>query len=704
MDADFDTKYGHLTKPLKEAAMCWDIDLHSVIESFLHHESDENSSHDPNQMMNFAQAGMLVSSTTTNYSRKVEHLYSLVYTTLDSLSKGEGKSLASSAIMKKFRKRLVGFQEFEAGFELLDAQFKDPAKGIDLPPEDDVDPAHNVHVIRRVPLLLLPREEADNKKEKQNGTEYKSSNCWISKTGCLLLDPSFVALETSDNISAGGRGSMGGRGSAHGPLIPGAAATVADNDAPVPGSPPLPELSLDLAVEAIADLPALDQASLEEFDAEDHMADLDMGEISSLPPVQLSPTRQYPSLPFELQTPAHRSGKKQRVESPKVDRWQELDPHSSGQGGRNITLKVGRCSEPPPDLLSFAEVRDSLSTVNAYQSRLDLFKSKEETFGTCLSFFQQELGVKLRELRRKAALTARLAKQADESSDEEDQGYHGGRYSIANSHEGGGGRFSIASSGRRNSTAMLPASGSGPLSFVPVRTKEEKNTQMERERTAMLEKVLESTKRDYDEFMRKHMQSHQGGDEGGVIAAASSSAADKIPELYLTIRKWQDNLEPLLEEQNAHPAFDLDDYLVSIIDKLKVEGETGGDVAISEFLKNAGLDDFSDNEDEEILTGSSSFDDLVKGQPKWNVCRLFLSTLILTNNGNIDIVGATSDVSSPRRGGGSQTMGAGQSFQVKLKNADKNLKLAVEDNSVGIVVTHNLPKPEPIGDVPFAED
>jgi len=325
-----------------------------------------------------------------------------------------------------------------------------------------------------------------------------------------------------------------------------------------------------------------------------------------------------------------------------------------------------------------------------------------------------------------------------------------------------------------------PVIQAGTLSLVAVKSREEKQHQAERERTAMLERVLELSKRDYDEFMRKHMQEMRGVDDtsvtdtgGGsqaIVAAAGNSVQEKIPELYAAIRKWQDNLEPLLEEQNARPLFDLDDYLVSILDKLKTappmtavppaRDNSPGKDAINDFLRNVGMDDLS--EDDQPVTprdapgmaglpesSVSSFEDLVRGEPKWNVCRLFLSTLILTNNGNVEIFGdpsqsmvtdqsegfgdgdvADGDV-TPRGSGsnalipvstqrgttpggvatplrGSQTFGASKSFQVKLKNADKNLKLAVQDNAsavVGSIITNaNLPPLEPIGEVPFAND
>ena len=735
VDADFDTKYGHLTKPLKEAAMCWDIDLQDVIDSFLSRENDENASLDPKYMLNFAQAGMLVSSTTTNYSRKVEHLYSLVYTTLDSLSKGEGKSLASSAIMKKFRKRIVGFQECEAGFELLNAQFEQPGKGIDLGEGEAV--SSGGHVMRRVPLLLLPREESTNKAGKEdagvrqqssNGTEYKTSNCWISKSGCLLLDPSLSVMEDWDNLAGGGRGSMGGRVSQHGPLIPGAAAYPL-----IPLPLELPPLAIPDDVEVVFDE---HQPPLEVED--DHMADLIKTDFPS-------PTRQYPTLPtFTTQTPLKSSGPKRAREAqtpppPKGNPWAELNPQSVS--GRIVKLKVGRCSRILPDLKSVMELELSGSTAC---SRTDLFGPHSDLLNEgdgsvtaapvgVLGVFAEEVIGRIRELKKKAR-EERKRQQAlsqltsSDSSDSEQAPNPIGRFSVANSHDE---RQSMGSEmrgvGSRRKSLMKVEPAATTVSLLPVQSREEKQIQQERQRTAMLEKVLESTKQDYDEFMRKHMDRLDAGEEDRGDRAVVV-VKENLPQLYATIRKWQDNLEPLLEEQNARPAFDLDDYLVSIIDKLKFDLTSSPAIpdagsAISEFLRNvAGMEDnegdFSEDDDP-VAGKAASFETLVKGEPQWNVCRLFLSTLILTNNGNIDILGSEEErvgpggvtprshanaSFSPQRGG-SQTHGAAQSFQVKLRNADKNLKFAVEDNAVGILVAPKQLAPlEPIGEVPFAED
>ena len=807
MDMDFDAKYGHLTKPLKEAAMCWDMNLEDVIESFLSKDGDDSGSMNPAHMFNFAQAGMLVSSTTTNYSRKVEHLYTLVYTTLDSLSKGEGKSLATSALMKKMRKRIVGFQEFENGFELLDSQFQQPARGIDMNEGEGI--SNGSHITRRVPLLLLPREDSADKKDtsagpaskQSNGTSFKTSECWISDSGCLLLDPSFAVYEDSDNLASGGRGSMGGRTSLSRPLIPGAApsyeaiaveaSAIVDDFAeggprsPIFGATSPPDMELPP-----------DTSPLMSPDEDGFKDAVSTPENNMFPPLPDTPAAvdrpKRRTRPFEAVSPAAK---------PAVDPWKELDPHSSSSGGRNIKLKIGRCHITPPELQTIMELRHSLSAGDVFQSRTDLFALESgETgrknnnhlallpeYAEALLSFREEILLELMELKKKETAAAREKRKEELKKRQEEDGRILMTSDEESDNEGerGGARFSIAShNSLRHSLDGLRASPleqqesvipSGvALALVPVKSKEEKALQLERERTALLERVLESSKRDYDEFMRKHLEAMSGAHDDGDVAAgggssqnrtagvgaaslvatAGNSVQERIPGLYANIRKWQENLEPLLEEQNARPVFDLDDYLVSIIDKLKTTTvgvpAIAGDQkeVVNNFLKNIGIDDVSEADDSpRSIPGStggpvSSFEDLVKGEPKWNVCRLFLSTLILTNNGNVEIFNTeTSDDTSPRSIAnpspvkarrtparnatpsagseaivgasplrGSQTYGAGQSFQVKLRNADKNLKFAVEDNTavvtgiIPIVTNKGLLANEPVGDVPFMED
>merc|ERR1712203_1186223 len=83
------------------------------------------------------------------------------------------------------------------------------------------------------------------------------------------------------------------------------------------------------------------------------------------------------------------------------------------------------------------------------------------------------------------------------------------------------------------------------------------------------------------------------------------------------VRKWQDQLEPVLKEFASRPVFDIHTYSEKFLAKLtslhKDEGE---------------------EQEERIIP----FANLVTGQPRWEVCRRFLTCLILTNQGNTDIL------------------------------------------------------------------
>ena len=145
------------------------------------------------------------------------------------------------------------------------------------------------------------------------------------------------------------------------------------------------------------------------------------------------------------------------------------------------------------------------------------------------------------------------------------------------------------------------------------------------------QEILEAQTRDYDAMIRARLEEALEGSGAGI--------AEHFPQIYNTVKKWQDNLEPLLEEQNARPSFDLNNYTSLILEKLRGSEEA-----------------------------STSFDDLVTGQPQWNVSRLFLSGLILTNNGNISIFedGDTSH----------------ETFHLRVIDADKSLSYAVEANAL----------------------
>jgi len=148
--------------------------------------------------------------------------------------------------------------------------------------------------------------------------------------------------------------------------------------------------------------------------------------------------------------------------------------------------------------------------------------------------------------------------------------------------------------------------------------------------------------RDYDAMVRAKLEE--------ALEGSGAGTADNFPDIYKTVKKWQDTLEPLLIEQNQRPPFDLGKYTLSILDQLKSDDRS--------FLK---------------------FEDLVAGKHQWDISRVFLSALILTNNGNIDILDDRRDNR--------------QQFDLRLIDAERSLAYAVESSATLEFAPSSLPAP-----------
>jgi hypothetical protein len=132
---------------------------------------------------------------------------------------------------------------------------------------------------------------------------------------------------------------------------------------------------------------------------------------------------------------------------------------------------------------------------------------------------------------------------------------------------------------------------------------------------------------EYDSMVRAKLEE--------ALEGSGATCGEIFPEIYKAVKTWQENLEPLLQEQNSRNTFDLNVYANTILEKL----EAGSDQSFT------------------------SFDHLVAGQPQWNVSRFFLSALILTNNGNVDILDNT---------------GVSYEFDLRLLDGEKSLTYAVD--------------------------
>lgn len=91
---------------------------------------------------------------------------------------------------------------------------------------------------------------------------------------------------------------------------------------------------------------------------------------------------------------------------------------------------------------------------------------------------------------------------------------------------------------------------------------------------------------------------------------ASIAESEKQTEMAARVSTWKQRIEHNLEEQDAHPPFDIHLYGERILDKLSSEVGSGG---------------------------SMTFTNVVRGQPKHDVARTFSALLQLVNNGNVEL-------------------------------------------------------------------
>ena len=117
---------------------------------------------------------------------------------------------------------------------------------------------------------------------------------------------------------------------------------------------------------------------------------------------------------------------------------------------------------------------------------------------------------------------------------------------------------------------------------------------------------------------------------------AAAAAAEVQSELTTRVQMWKSKMDPSIAEQDAREQFDIHVYGDRVISRL------ADNVATAKVIGTCEGDDAS------VEVG---FNDVVAGQEKWQVARMFASMLQLINNGNIaveqQVAAALPDTSGP---------------------------------------------------------
>ena len=97
--------------------------------------------------------------------------------------------------------------------------------------------------------------------------------------------------------------------------------------------------------------------------------------------------------------------------------------------------------------------------------------------------------------------------------------------------------------------------------------------------------------------------------------------------LVARINDWHTRLEPILEVQEGRRGFDVQEYSLELLNKIRSEEETEQQPQKSKEPKKQTPE-----------KNVAEFSHMVEGKEPWEVCRYFLSSLLLTNYGNLEVV------------------------------------------------------------------
>jgi len=282
---------------------------------------------------------------------------------------------------------------------------------------------------------------------------------------------------------------------------------------------------------------------------------------------------------------------------PFEDPWQAIDPHENVSKGR--PLKVGSTvSKAPARLhrplseLSLTDPFEQSDMWNLIPQRGLLRKLGLEEFEDC------EARV-LAEISRRRAERLRANRQPDEPALEEEDLLDG----EGDEHDGEGEEEKeeeqqLATPNKKEAEKKW-VDGAEAQKMSPSRLSLE------------FQKKIEDAQRNYDAVVKQKL------DELNLFDGAMGG----LQHVYATVRKWQDQLEPVLAEQNSRREFDIHSYGKEIVRKI---GEDAGDkkdfFAVLHGIEKGEL--------------SSTVETTM---PKWEQYRYFLAALVLCNNGNVDI-------------------------------------------------------------------
>lgn len=587
--SDVGSKYSHLLQPIRDLTKNWDVDVAAQLEEYLAEiESIKLSFDGGKTTMNFAEAALVIQGSACVYSKKVEYLYTLVYQTLDLIASKKRLQQASS-VDDQGKDTDASFRDDAAEFLSLD-DIKE-AKNIDLK-EDEDDPQREAsNIVPRTPLALVPLGEKDKEDVLLSRTgevlgsrnDFKMNTCAIHASGTLLLDlmhlslldSSFKRLMTSTPAEPMLDPQPGTEDQRSNQVVTDGVANADDMN--------LPETDDNFDVPELMD----DDNAVDDYNDDGNNGAEEVEgfneERRALRARETQQTRQVQQLPFK-------------------DPWKLLDPHDPC-AGKDIPLKKGKPFKKPLSVTSQKQKKKkrkrqeqssepTLILINqfisqAFYSHATKMSRNHLKTPSFLEFEylywiefrrQQTVQVKLKKLLSQLAVKEEIEELksivVNPDENEAAQGYDDDDKVGSDDDDDDFGGGGV-------DDEVFPGDADVPETIEPMAL------------DGPAEGVVISS---YEEMVRQYVE--------GYLTEAQQYAQET--ELSRRVRDWEDRIVPVLAQEDTHRPFDIHMYGEEILQSFK--GKRNQD-----------------------------FKALAQKKEPFEICRLFLATLQLANNYNVEI-------------------------------------------------------------------
>jgi len=583
---DREARFSHLLQPIRDLAENWDIDIATGLEDYLEDIEKITISLDGGQTsLNFAEAALLIQGSTCIYSRKVEYLYSLVLQTLEALSSGKynqaGKEAGGTAEEGHDVASNDDSPDDDFTLGLLENTLE-AATNIDLDDDEEDASSPLEDSTLRGATIFLAVEQTDT------GTaSFKMSSSAIHKSGALLVDGG-QSLHASKELE----NSLGGELTRKAVWFEGTgilqnfeeSGAADDHDSSGDdGGNDGPEFVVDAPEELIKKEDSA-RAAL-------NSAKETRGDVVPMTPSAggFQIAEQTPGLAYQ--------DVKKAVESagPMSGIWEMLDPHDPGPQKPRPFRKGKVTMAIPEDMIPDEEDNWVLQAADFDSMMVKLSGLAYREFEYVRAQERRRKGLAQRVLRRQAAEFALI-----------DPENEGGYFSDDEHQEFGDGADFDPYGGDSDDEAQYTGNDVETDGIPPM----------------MLDEVFSAAGKTYEDLCRNHIEAFMSGVE--------QYAAEG--ELARRVNEWQNRLGPILQEQDNRAPFDIHQYGGKIINKLASTAPPRVQRSIAE-QKIKEID--AALRDSDVCL---SFAQVVAGKARHEVCRMFLASLQLANNGNLQLM------------------------------------------------------------------